>query len=64
MKKILKGLTVTAVIALSLLASTGHAYAKDVKNGRETAWTELPTLPEPVVDPGNPIGGLGVTWEE
>jgi hypothetical protein len=60
MKKILKGLTLTAMIALSLLASTGNAYAKDAKNGRETAWTDAS---EPVVDPGNPIGILGVTWE-
>ncbi|MDP9251626.1 MAG: hypothetical protein M3O80_01355 [Chloroflexota bacterium] len=64
MKKILKGLTLTAVIALSLLASTGNAYAKDAKSGRETAWTDGPALPDPLADPGNPIGIFGVTWEE
>jgi hypothetical protein len=59
MKKTLKALTLAAVIALSLLASSGSAYAQDVQNGRETAWTygpngpDAPALPDP----------LGVTWE-
>lgn len=50
--KMLKGITFAAILALSLLASTGDAFAKD-KGGRETAWTDAP-LPEPI----------GVTWEE
>lgn len=54
MKKMLKGLTFAALIALSMLASASDAFAKDSKHGRETAWTDLPTLPEL----------LGVTWEE
>lgn len=54
MEKMLKGLTFAALIALSLLGSTSDAFAKDVRHGRETAWTDLPQVPEL----------LGVTWEE
>jgi len=60
MKK-LNRLAFTAMLALSLAASTTGALAKDVKNGRETAWTDLgPVLPGDVT----PIDPLGVTWEE
>jgi hypothetical protein len=65
MNKTLKTLTFAAVMALSLVGSTTDAFAKDVKHGRETAWTdvELPApadLPEAedLLEPG------GVTWEE
>jgi hypothetical protein len=64
MKKILKGLTLAGVIALSLLASSSDAFAKDMRHGRETAWTDLGTLPplEEVV--GHALEPVGVTWEE
>ena len=64
MNGMLKGLTVAAVIALSMLASTGDALAKDSKHARETAWTDLGTPPAPgdVVD--YVIEPVGVTWEE
>jgi hypothetical protein len=67
MKKMLKGLAITALIALSMLASTSDAFAKDAKHGRETAWT-LPAPDGDLLD-GGPDGGLlevlddGVTWE-
>jgi len=64
MKKTIKGFTFAAVIALSLLASTGNAYAKDAKFGRETAWTDAPVVADPLGDPATPIIILGVTWEE
>jgi hypothetical protein len=56
----LKTLTFAAVMALSLMASTTDAFAKDAKHGRETAWTDVEPLPETVeiFEPG------GVTWEE
>jgi hypothetical protein len=60
MKK-LNRLAFTAMLALSLLATTTGALAKDAKSGRETAWTDLgPVLPGEFtpLDPG------GVTWEE
>jgi hypothetical protein len=63
MKQTIKGLTFAAVIALSLLASTGGAYAKDAKVSRETAWTDAPAAEDPLADPGAVIGILGVTWE-
>jgi hypothetical protein len=63
MKNTIKGLAFAAMLALSLLASTNSAFAKDVRNGRETAWTDAPTLPDPLPDPGNVLGILGVTWE-
>lgn len=64
MNKMLKGLTFAAVIALSMLASASDAFAKDNKHGRETAWTELGTLPllEEVVEYA--LEPVGVTWEE
>jgi len=64
MCKLLKGLTLAVVIALSMLASASDAFAKENKHGRETAWTDLGTLPsfedvvEYVLEPD------GVTWEE
>jgi hypothetical protein len=63
MKKLLKGLAFSAIIALSLLATTGDAFAKDTKHGRETAWTDLGTLPAPADVLKNTIEPLGVTWE-
>jgi hypothetical protein len=64
MKKILKGLTIAGLIALSLLASTSDAFAKDIKHGRETAWTDLGTLPAPADVVDYVIEPVGVTWEE
>jgi len=61
MKKTLKTLTFATVIALSLFGSTTDAFAKDVKHGRETAWTDLEPLPVPLEEV---FETLGVTWEE
>ena len=58
MKK-LKGLVFATMLALSLLATTSEAFAKDAKHGRETAWT----LPAPDGDLAMPVDD-GVTWEE
>jgi len=59
MKKLVKGLAVTALIALSMLANTSDAFAKDAKHGRETAWT-VPAPDFGLVE----VFGEGVTWEE
>ena len=64
MKKILKGLTIAGLIALSLLASTSDAFAKDSKHGRETAWTDPGTLPAPADVVEYALEPVGVTWEE
>jgi len=64
MKRTLKGLAFTAMIALSLLASAGNASATDAKHGRETAWTEAPLPPPHGVPWANIVERLGVTWEE
>jgi hypothetical protein len=53
MNTTIKGLAFAAMLALSLVASTSGALAKDAKVGRETAWT----------DPGPLDHVLGVTWE-
>ena len=59
MKKLVKGLAVTGLIALSMLSSTTDAFAQDAKHGRETAWT----VPAP--DGGEvEVFTDGVTWEE
>ncbi len=60
MKKMFKGLIFAALIALSLLASTSDAFAKDSKHGRDTAWT----LPAPDLGLVEEFFGDGVTWEE
>ena len=63
MKKLTR-LAFAAMLVLSLAASTTGALAKDVKNGRETAWTDLgPVLPPDVWD-NTPVVPVGVTWEE
>jgi hypothetical protein len=68
-KNTIKGIAFAGMIALSLLVSTGSAFAKDAKNGRETAWTDLP-LPQPILlgvtweTILEPIVPIGVTWEE
>lgn len=59
MKNMLKGLTFAALIALSMLATTSDAFAKE--HGRETAWTNFEPLPAELQDILEP---LGVTWEE
>jgi hypothetical protein len=67
MKK-LKGLAFIAMLALSLVATTTGALAKDAKNGRETAWTDLGTFdllpPGGVTWENTPVGPIGTTWEE
>lgn len=68
MNKRIKGLALAAMIALSLLASTSNAFAKDAKAGRETAWTAWADL-GPVADPQGVtwewiLEPVGVTWEE
>jgi hypothetical protein len=69
MKNTIKGIAVAAMIALSLVASTSSAFAKDAKHGRETAWTDLGPLPIPLGVTWEesflePIDPVGVTWEE
>jgi hypothetical protein len=59
MTKMLRGLAFAALIALSLLGTTGDAFAKDAKHGRETAWT----LPAPDLGLVEEFFGDGVTWE-
>lgn len=63
MKKMLTRLAFTAMLALSLLASTSSALASDAKNGRETAWTdlELGELPGGVTWELEPVGA---SWDE
>jgi hypothetical protein len=65
MKK-MQGIAFTALLALSLLASGTNAFAKDIKGGRETAWTDLGPLPVPdgVTWETSPLEPAGVTWEE
>ena len=66
MKKTITRLAFATMLALSLLASTSSAFAKDAKAGRETAWTDLGPLPIPqgVTWETPPLEPLGVTWEE
>jgi len=66
MNKTIKGLAFAAMLALSLVASTSGALAKDVKASRETAWTDLGPLPLPqgVTWETAPLDPVGVTWEQ
>jgi hypothetical protein len=56
------------MLALSLVATTTGALAKDAKNGRETAWTDLGAFdllpPGGVTWENTPVGPIGTTWEE
>ncbi|HEY6202054.1 MAG TPA: hypothetical protein VI056_03335 [Candidatus Limnocylindria bacterium] len=65
MKTTIKGLAFAAMLALSLIASTGGALGKD-KVGRENAWTDLGPLPIPqgVTWETSPLEPVGVTWEQ
>ncbi len=65
MKKTIKALAFAAMLALTLLASTSGAFAKD-KAGRENAWTDLGPLPVPqgVTWEASPLEPVGVTWED
>jgi hypothetical protein len=56
MKKTLRGLAFSAMLALTLLATTSNALAKETSAGRETAWTAWADL-------GPVQGPEGVTWE-
>ena len=60
MRKLLKGSAITALVALSLIGSTSDAFAKDARQGRETAWT----LPANDLGTVEEFLGDGVTWEE
>ena len=66
MNKTFKGLTFAAMLALSLVATTTGALAKDARHGRETAWTDLGPLPIPqgVTWETAPLDPVGVTWEQ
>jgi hypothetical protein len=66
MNKTITRLAFAAMLALSLLASTSGALAKDAKHGRENAWTDLGPLPVPqgVTWESSPLEPAGVTWEE
>jgi hypothetical protein len=59
MNRTLKRLTFATMLALSLLASSTSALAKQGQ-GRETAWTDN----DPVAPVENVLDPLGVTWEE
>jgi hypothetical protein len=65
MKKLTR-LSFVAMLALSLVASTTGALAKDAKSGRETAWTDVgPLLPsQGVTWETTPVGPIGTAWEE
>jgi hypothetical protein len=66
MNKTLKRLAFATMLALSLVASTSTAFAKDARHGRETAWTDegpVPTDPNGVTWE-NIVQPVGVTWEE
>lgn len=60
MKGLFKGLAFTALTALSMVASTTDAFAKDARHGRETAWT----LPTPDLGLVEELIGDSVTWAE
>ena len=62
MKKTLQTLTFAAVMALTLLTSSTVAFAKDAKL-RETAWTDLGDLLDPITVVEEFLSE-GVTWEE
>ena len=66
MNTTIKGLAFAALLALSLVASTSGALAKDAKASRETAWTDLGPLPLPqgVTWETAPLDPVGVTWEQ
>lgn len=66
MNKTIKGLAFAAMLALSLVASTSGALAKDAKAARENAWTDLGPLPIPqgVTWETAPLEPVGVTWEQ
>jgi hypothetical protein len=62
----MRGLAFAAMLALSLVASTSGALAKDANSGLETAWTDLGPLDDPqgVTWETSPLEPVGVTWEE
>ena len=66
MNKTIKGLAFAAMLALSLVASTSGALAKDDHTARETAWTDLDPIyaPQGVTWETSPLEPVGVTWEE
>jgi len=66
MNKTIKRLAFAAMLALSLVASTSGALAKDAKHGRETAWTDPGPLelPQGVTWEAAPLDPVGVTWEQ
>jgi hypothetical protein len=66
MNKTIKGLAFAAMLALSLVAGTSGALARDAKASRETAWTDGGPLPIPqgVTWEAAPLDPVGVTWEQ
>ena len=62
----MRGLTFAAMLALSLVANTSGALAKDDHTARETAWTDLGPIyaPQGVTWETSPLEPVGVTWEE
>jgi hypothetical protein len=63
----MRGLAFVAMLALSLVANSSGALAKDAKSGLETAWTDLGPLlddPQGVTWETSPLEPGGVTWEE
>jgi hypothetical protein len=62
----MRGLAFAAMLALSLVASTSGALAKDANISLETAWTDLGPLDDPqgVTWETSPLEPVGVTWEE
>jgi len=66
MNKTIKGLAFAAMLALSLVASTSGALAKDNKGGRETSWTDPGPLDhaQGVTWETAPLDPVGVTWEQ
>jgi hypothetical protein len=61
----MRGLAFATMLALSLVASTSGALAKN--SGLETAWTDLGPLlddPQGVTWETGPLEPVGVTWEQ
>ena len=59
MKKVLSGIVFAAIIALSLVASGGDAYAKMKSSGGNIITNDTAT-----VTPADVFQTLGVTWED
>jgi hypothetical protein len=58
-KRMLGGIAFAAIVALSLVASGGNAYAKMRSSGGNVVTNDTTTTPAPDL-----IQPFGVTWEE